>query len=721
MSNINVPLSFGARKIDFVTASIGSLDAHYDAVVSSDDNYLTHSGGISQQLWSAAGPALFDEVSRARPTLHLGDVHATTAGSLEANWLLHAVTIDFDRNTRIDESSSATLVRSVLVTAEKLGCASIAIPLLGTGAARLNKESFLDAFGRAVTVWAAGPSSLTHISLAALSAEAYLLSKARELLSGVSAAEDVVAAVAPVFADAARRWLGLSSIPMDLRFYRTTTLLEEILRLAMDYFGFQRSPTHESPGQLLNQLASKLDDQLLLRIREAWMLRNRMAHRRGSTDDEEAEGLGTVNLAICDLLAWFADCGGAAATLANMPDDRKADIVKGTLPDIPYLYRKCDDLSALPIASIEACYSLSSSADQAVAATSRPCEPPSAFAAGPKERTAATTPIRELRSFVDSTLHGKQRLHFFESLGKEGYAGPDELRLLEFLIRVDDPAAWVANEFPYHVLQHALDARGQTPSTDDRIQLATSLLQLMGFPAAQQFSGIEAVVLQLENIQNEMLVPHAAYDGGVTRGARLLEYVCHVLIRFIAHAAFDKAPDILLRSAKQLASDEEVRDCTLGKLLGLLQYLADLVEQDTETVSVQRFKSVLERPAPLPKNMQQLAAVRNSFAHYKNEPTASESTKRARARTFIKDAVIFAGAVNGSGVGLFPVIVRVDNITVDRWGRRTVVAYRDDGRRETIFTDQELEAGQIYFMHPTTNPLRVDPVLVPAGKLWDES
>jgi hypothetical protein len=31
-----------------------------------------------------------------------------------------------------------------------------------------------------------------------------------------------------------------------------------------------------------------------------------------------------------------------------------------------------------------------------------------------------------------------------------------------------------------------------------------------------------------------------------------------------------------------------------------------------------------------------------------------------------------------------------------------------------------LAAGRIYFMHPTTNPLRVDPVMIPAGTLWDQ-
>ena len=42
------------------------------------------------------------------------------------------------------------------------------------------------------------------------------------------------------------------------------------------------------------------------------------------------------------------------------------------------------------------------------------------------------------------------------------------------------------------------------------------------------------------------------------------------------------------------------------------------IEQDTDTFSVQRFKSLVQRPAPLPKDMQHLAAVRYSFVHYRD-------------------------------------------------------------------------------------------------------
>lgn len=54
---------------------------------------------------------------------------------------------------------------------------------------------------------------------------------------------------------------------------------------------------------------------------------------------------------------------------------------------------------------------------------------------------------------------------------------------------------------------------------------------------------------------------------------------------------------------------------------------------------------------------------------------------------------------------------------IDGWGRRLIDAVNEEGGLERIFTDRKLEAGKVYFMHPLTNPLRVDPILVPAGEM----
>ena len=59
----------------------------------------------------------------------------------------------------------------------------------------------------------------------------------------------------------------------------------------------------------------------------------------------------------------------------------------------------------------------------------------------------------------------------------------------------------------------------------------------------------------------------------------------------------------------------------------------------------------------------------------------------------------------------------IDAIRLDRWRRRVVRAVSDEGVVETLFTDRPLHPGELYLMHPLSNPLRVDPVLVPAGEI----
>ena len=64
---------------------------------------------------------------------------------------------------------------------------------------------------------------------------------------------------------------------------------------------------------------------------------------------------------------------------------------------------------------------------------------------------------------------------------------------------------------------------------------------------------------------------------------------------------------------------------------------------------------------------------------------------------------------------VFPRVLRITEIRYDKWRRRLAQAEAEDGRAETIFTDNAIRPGEIYFMHPLSNPIRVDPLLIPAG------
>jgi O-acetyl-ADP-ribose deacetylase (regulator of RNase III) len=466
-----LPLRFGSRSVEFISASITRLPEKYSALVSSDDNYLTHAGGVSRELWSAAGSTLNEEVNRERPTLRLGDVHPTKAGKLSADWLLHAVTIDLDSNRRISTENPTALIRSVLIKAESLGCTSIAIPLLGTGAALLLKDAAVEAFASALKVWAAGPSALARIALVTLPAESALLLEARKLLSGIRAAEDVVKSLKSPFSTLGDQWLSLSATPVDLRFYRATSLLELVLNMVARGLGLATSKESRPVLQLIETMTKEFGDQVAVQVREAWMLRNQLAHRRGPNQQGEGEALGAVNLALFAMFSQLAEgkLDHAASLTAELDLNslsesprrllrrRPEPLAQIRLPQNPtsnvHAYRE----EAQDEAGATGDISVSQRATLVTAST--PVE---------AERVVGVEPIRQLRVFVDKSLAGRRREHFFETLNTDEYAGPDELRLLEFLIRVEDPAEWLSNEFAYYTLQQELRVRGRTPNTDDR-------------------------------------------------------------------------------------------------------------------------------------------------------------------------------------------------------------------------------------------------------------
>lgn len=127
-------------------------DQQVDALVSSDDNYLTMGGGVSLAIARAAGSEMVGQARRLVPVLP-GRVVVTTAGNLPSRFVLHAVTLrmeEVDSRLFRDQRFAPTrdlvldLLRSCEYHIETLGIESIAFPLLGTGAGWLSPEICLE-------------------------------------------------------------------------------------------------------------------------------------------------------------------------------------------------------------------------------------------------------------------------------------------------------------------------------------------------------------------------------------------------------------------------------------------------------------------------------------------------------------------------------------------------------------------------------------------------
>jgi Ca-activated chloride channel family protein len=120
-----------------------------DALVSSDNNRLTMETGVSRALRKAAGESVYQE-AHAHAPLSLSDVVVTSTGDLSAQYIFHAVTVDFDKKIGPSEQSLTEVTRKCLQLADTLGVRRIAFPALGTGALSVSFQAASAIMTRAI-------------------------------------------------------------------------------------------------------------------------------------------------------------------------------------------------------------------------------------------------------------------------------------------------------------------------------------------------------------------------------------------------------------------------------------------------------------------------------------------------------------------------------------------------------------------------------------------
>lgn len=108
-------------------------------LVSSDDYYLTMGTGVSAAIRKAGGNAIVLDAAKKVPA-SLGDVVVTTAGSLPAQYIFHAITIGPQGAELPPEEVIERITRRCLQLLDALCLNSIAFPAIGTGKAGFSYE-----------------------------------------------------------------------------------------------------------------------------------------------------------------------------------------------------------------------------------------------------------------------------------------------------------------------------------------------------------------------------------------------------------------------------------------------------------------------------------------------------------------------------------------------------------------------------------------------------
>ena len=105
-------------------------DLEVDAIVTPAVGSLWMSTGVAGAIKRAGGDAIEFAAIRQAP-VELGQAVLTPAGTLAARAVIHAVSLDRDRQTSAETLEAA--VRNSMARAREIGATSIAFPALGSG------------------------------------------------------------------------------------------------------------------------------------------------------------------------------------------------------------------------------------------------------------------------------------------------------------------------------------------------------------------------------------------------------------------------------------------------------------------------------------------------------------------------------------------------------------------------------------------------------------
>jgi O-acetyl-ADP-ribose deacetylase (regulator of RNase III) len=129
-------------QLSILYSDIRKIEA--EVIVSSDDEMITMTGGVSEAIRKLTGEVVFEEAQLKVPA-KLGDVVVTSGGESWAKYVFHAITIDYETGERVDSTTIEKLTKTCLQKAEQLQVKTLVFPALGTGAARADFEEVASA------------------------------------------------------------------------------------------------------------------------------------------------------------------------------------------------------------------------------------------------------------------------------------------------------------------------------------------------------------------------------------------------------------------------------------------------------------------------------------------------------------------------------------------------------------------------------------------------
>ena len=153
-------------RLEVRDGDIATVEA--DAIANAANDHLWMGAGVAGALKRAGG----DEIEReamAQGPIEVGTAIATTAGNLQARYVIHGAVMSQDLRTDAELVQRTT--RSCLELADELGCRSLALPAFGTGVGGFALAECAAVMVDQVRRYE--PRQLEHVIFAVFGADAY--------------------------------------------------------------------------------------------------------------------------------------------------------------------------------------------------------------------------------------------------------------------------------------------------------------------------------------------------------------------------------------------------------------------------------------------------------------------------------------------------------------------------------------------------------------------
>lgn len=156
--------------MEFSTVQGDIADQRADALVNAAGTSLRMGSGVAGALRRGANGPINDEAISKGP-VDLGETAVTDAYELDADYVIHAAAMPHYGDGRATANSIRQATRNSLETADELGCESVVIPILGTGAAGFAFEDGARIVCEAL--WNYEPDSVSDVRVIAYSPREY--------------------------------------------------------------------------------------------------------------------------------------------------------------------------------------------------------------------------------------------------------------------------------------------------------------------------------------------------------------------------------------------------------------------------------------------------------------------------------------------------------------------------------------------------------------------